>query len=314
MHDQLPIELLALIALTIAAFATTIWGSFRSKGGEIHERLEALTGRPQGGAPISVFTDEDPKRLWERVLVWLGRRQGKDQVLRNDKSLGMLLSQAGFRRQSAVYIVLGMRVLIMTGIPVVMVPVFFTQARFRTPGFALFAIVLFGLGFLLPTFVIGHLASIRRARITAGLPDVLDLIVLCVESGLGLHAAIARVAEDRSDRKDPLGEELGQLANELRVGVPRRDALRNLANRTGSEDLRALVGHLIQSERLGGNIGTALRAQAETSRAQRKLRAEEIANRMPIKMLLPTVMFMPALFLVIFVPVALHAMAVFSGG
>lgn len=314
MHNEVPIELFGLVALTIAALATTIWSTLQSKGTKVQERLEALTNRPAAGLPISVMTDEEPKRPWERLLIWLGRRQADGQELARTNNLRTLLNQAGFRRASAIYLVLGIRAVLMFGVPLCLAPLVFSRARLPTSGTALFAVVFMGFGFLFPTIVIGRLASIRRTRITAGLPDVLDLIVLCVESGLGLHAAITRVADDRADTRDPLGQELAQLANELRVGVPRRDALRNLATRTGSEDLRSLVGHLIQSERLGGNIGVALRAQADTSRAQRKLRAEEIANRMPVKMLLPTVMFMPALFLVIFVPVALHAMAVLSGG
>ena len=96
--------------------------------------------------------------------------------------------------------------------------------------------------------------------------------------------------------------------------MTRRDALRNLAERTGSEEVRGLVAHLIQTDRLGGSLGPALRAQAETVRTTRKLRAEEIANRMPVKMLLPTVLFLPPLFIAIFVPVVIKAKEVLSGG
>jgi len=112
--------------------------------------------------------------------------------------------------------------------------------------------------------------------------------------------------------RDPLGQELAQLAHELRAGVPRKDALQNLAERAGSADLRTVVAQLVHTERLGGNVGPALRAQSETVRTTQKLRAEEIANRMPIKMLLPTVMFMPALFIAIIAPVALRIAAVLS--
>jgi tight adherence protein C len=94
--------------------------------------------------------------------------------------------------------------------------------------------------------------------------------------------------------------------------VPRKDGLTNLATRAGSEDLRSVVAQLVHTERLGGNVGPALRLQSESVRSAHKLRAEEIANRMPIKMLIPTVLFMPALFIAIIAPVVLRVMAVLS--
>jgi tight adherence protein C len=182
------------------------------------------------------------------------------------------------------------------------------------PAVILTLLVLSGLGFVLPTFIVGRLATTRKSRINAALPNVLDLLVLCIESGLSLDAAITRVVDDRRKNQDPFAEELAHLSSELRVGVSRREALRNLAKRTGSDEVRGLVAHLIQTDKLGGNLGPALRAQAETVRTTRKLRAEEIANRMPVKMLLPTVLFLPPLFIAIFVPVVLKAMEVLSGG
>ena len=312
---ETPIEIFALIALTIAALATTVWSFLSSRRTVVQTRLAAITGAVGDKPTVSVIADDKPVHFWERVLIALGRRQAgseaKDAKSKRS-SLRATLRYAGFRGANTVYIVLGTRILLMLAMGAVVAPVLL--AGNRKPSAVFFALLLVILGYILPTFVVQRMAAQRKTRITAGLPDVLDLLVLCVESGLGLNAAIARVAEDRAGTKDPLGIELDQLANELRVGVPRRDALRNFADRTGTEDVRALVAHLVQTERLGGNLGPALRAQSETARATRKLRAEEIANRMPVKMLLPTVLFMPALFLVIFVPVALQAMEVLRGG
>ena len=176
----------------------------------------------------------------------------------------------------------------------------------------LMLLVPLAVGYVLPTFVVSSMAKRRVRNIDVALPDVLDLLVLCMEAGLGLNAAIQRVAEERSDKKDALGSELAQLASELRAGVPRKDGLMNMGERAGSEDLRALVAQLVHTERLGGSVGPTLRAQSETVRSQHKLRAEEIANRMPIKMLIPTVLFMPALFIAIIAPVVLRVMAVLS--
>src|SRR5262249_41953215 len=153
-----------------------------------------------------------------------------------------------------------------------------------------------------------QIASRRRDKINATLPDALDLLLLCVEAGLGLNAAIARVAEERSNSSttDPISEELPLLSKELQVGLARREAFRNLAERTGVEDVRALAAQLIQSERLGSSVAAALRAQSEHIRIQRRLQAEEQANKVQVKMLLPMVLFIfPALFIVIMTPTIL---------
>ncbi len=310
--NDVPIEVLGLIALTIAVLATAVWTYLGTQQTQVQARLDAISNPGRAHETVSVIADDKPIHLWERVLVALGRRQSTGDPKNPKDGLRATLRYAGFRSANALYIVLGARVLLTLGMGGLAASLFFTGPR--KPAVLLFAVALVGFGFILPTFVVQRLATQRKAKVTAGLPDVLDLLVLCVESGLGLNAAIGRVAEDRAETKDPLGIELQQLTNELRVGVPRRDALRNFAARTGSDDVRALVAHLVQTERLGGNLGPALRAQSESARSARKLRAEEIANRMPVKMLLPTVLFMPALFLVIFVPVALQAMEVLKGG
>jgi tight adherence protein C len=310
---EIPVELLGLIALTIGALATVVWSLLGTRRSVVQERLDAITDPSKGKAMVSVIADDRPTHLWERILIALGRRQASGENTQNTRTgLRATLRYAGIRNPNAVYIVLGTRIVLMLAMAGLMTPLFLSGNR--KPATFLFGMVLIILGYALPTLVVQRMAGQRKIRVTAALPDVLDLLVLCVESGLGLNAAIARVAEDRAETKDPLGVELAQLANEVRVGVPRRDALRNFADRTGSEDVRSLVAHLVQTERLGGNLGPALRAQSDSARATRKLRAEEIANRMPVKMLLPTVLFMPALFLVIFVPVALQAIEVLRGG
>jgi tight adherence protein C len=198
----------------------------------------------------------------------------------------------------------------MFGLPAVLAPLAYAYSGGKMGLVILMMVAPLALGYILPTFVISSMATGRKRRIDSGLPDVLDLLVLCMEAGLGLNAAITRVAEERSDPKDPIGQELSQLASELRAGVPRKDALTNFAERTGSEDLRTVVAQLVHTERLGGNVGPALRLQSESVRTTHKLRAEEIANRMPIKMLLPTVLFMPALFIAIIAPVVIRVLAV----
>jgi tight adherence protein C len=309
----IPPDVLALLALSVATLALAVGVHLRAKPSALRARLDAIANPQRGDAPVTLIADDAPKKLWERILIVLGRTQGDGGTPTGD-TLGTRLRYAGFRGPSAVHVVLGIRLVLACGLPILVAPLLLAEVGHRPfAGVAVFG-ALAALGFMLPAFVTGRLATERQRRIGAALPDVVDLLVLCVEAGLGLQAAIARVAEARATSRDPLGKELAHLAAELRVGVPRRHALRNLVERTGSEDVRALVAHLNQTERLGGSVAPALRAQSQAARAMRKLRAEEIANRLPVKMLLPTALFMPALFLVIFVPVVLQASEALSGG
>jgi tight adherence protein C len=243
----------------------------------------------------------------------LGRGQASGPSTGRRQTLGTTLVHAGFRRPTALAFALGARVALVVVLPAIAAPFLFAAFRDRPALAIIFMALPVGLAYLLPTILLGRMAAARKLRIDSALPDVLDLLVLCIEAGLSLNAGIGRVADERSGKNDPLGQELAHLANELRLGVPRKDAFRSLADRTGSDDLRAVVAHLVQTERLGGNLGPALRAQSEMVRMSRRLRTEEAANKMPLKMLLPLVCFMPALFIVIIVPVALRLVAAVSG-
>jgi tight adherence protein C len=143
-------------------------------------------------------------------------------------------------------------------------------------------------------------------RIMTGLPDVLDLMIVCLEAGLGLNAAIARVGEERAKLRDPLGLEFEQVALELRGGRSREEALRALADRNGVDDIRALVALIIQSDRLGASMGKTLRVHADILRTKRRQRAEEAARKLPIKVLFPLAFFvLPALMVVVAGPALL---------
>ena len=309
----MPLPLLILIALTVAAIAAAVWSLLFSGRGAVEARLRSISTEARPAAQVSVMQDDAPKGGWERLLIRLGTRKSSTKQTGTARDrLRTTMRHAGFRRPSAVPIALGLRVVLTIGLPALVAPLAFAYSSGR-PGLAVLLLVApLAVGHILPTFVISSIAKKRVRSINVALPDVLDLLVLCMEAGLGLNAAIQRVAEERSGKKDPLGSELAHLASELRAGVPRKDGLTNLAERAGSEDLRTLVAQLVHTERLGGSVGPALRLQSESVRSAHKLRAEEIANRMPIKMLIPTVLFMPALFIAIIAPVVLRVMAVFS--
>jgi len=140
----------------------------------------------------------------------------------------------------------------------------------------------------------------RRDSIGKGLPDALDMLSVCVEAGLGFDQALQRVSEHW---KTPLGAELGRVVAEIGMGVPRRQALRNLAERVDIEHLASFVAVILQSDQLGMSITDTLHAQAEQMRIERRFRAQELARKMPLKMLFPLLLLIfPALFAVILGP------------
>lgn len=312
----MPIQLYALVALTFAMLVAAVWSLLQGSQSGVRARLKAVSGHRTGTeAAVSVISEDTPKNLGEKVLASIGSRQVETQKAESHETLRVQLRHAGFRRPTAVAIALGIRVLLMFALPALVGPVLVPLLGFQ--GDLLMTIVVMAApaiaGYMLPAFVVGNMVKKRQVAINAALPDVLDLLVLCMEAGLGLNAAIARVAEERGNQKDPLGAEFQQLANELRVGVPRRDALQNLASRVGSGDLRTVVAQLIHTERLGGNVAPALRAQSDAVREARKLRTEEIANKLPVKMLAPTLVFITPLFIVMFTPVLIKMMETFNG-
>ncbi len=148
-----------------------------------------------------------------------------------------------------------------------------------------------GLGFFIPRFILKRMIRDRQRRITLGLPDALDLTVICVEAGLALDQALMRVGEDLHHAHPDLSDEFHLVNLEMRAGKPRVEALRNLVDRTGVDDIRSLVGTLIQTDRFGTSVAQALRVHSDSLRTERRQRAEEQAAKTTIKMVPPLVLF-----------------------
>lgn len=162
-------------------------------------------------------------------------------------------------------------------------------------------------GFYLPTIWLYLKGAARKEQIQTSLPDALDLLVVCVEAGLGLNAAIERVGREIEIASPALSEELLLVGAEIRTGLSRSDALRRLARRTGVDDLYALTAMLIQADRLGTSIAQSLRAHAESMRTKRRQRAEQSARKAGIKLAFPLVfLIFPALLIVILGPAAIQ--------
>jgi tight adherence protein C len=148
-----------------------------------------------------------------------------------------------------------------------------------------------GLGFFLPRFFLKRMIKNRQQRIRIGLPDALDLTVICVEAGLALDQALMRVGQDLHHAHPDLSDEFHLVNLEMRAGKPRAEALRNLVDRTGVDDIRSLVGTLIQTDRFGTSVAQALRVHSDSLRTERRQRAEEQAAKTTIKMVPPLVVF-----------------------
>jgi tight adherence protein C len=159
------------------------------------------------------------------------------------------------------------------------------------------------LGWVGPTFYVRAKLKARQKEVQKALPDMLDMLVVCVEAGLGLNQAIVRVADEIDHVSPVMSEQLAIVNLEMRAGTPREEALKNLAERTGLVDIRSLVSMLIQTDRFGTSIADALRVHSDTMRTKRRQRAEEAAAKTTIKLVFPLVLFVfPAMFVVVLGP------------
>jgi tight adherence protein C len=199
----------------------------------------------------------------------------------------------------------GLALLILLSIPVLGLPAWLA---------VLGALWGFAIGWLFPGMVVSSRTRKRQKEMVKALPDALDLLVVCVEAGLGLNQAMVRVAQEIGHVSPVLGEQLELTNLEIRAGTPRDEALRNLGERTGVEDIQSFVGMLIQTDRFGTSIADALRVHADVLRTKRRQRAEEAAAKTAIKMLFPLVFFIfPAMFVVILGPAVIQVIRGLSG-
>lgn len=222
--------------------------------------------------------------------------------------LRKMFLKAGYRKENALVIFFGFKAFL-----AILLPAIFSMVKLliikAVPSLylMLFSILLAAVGFYLPNLWLQMRISSRKDKIQKGFPDALDLMVACVEAGIGLDAAISRVGEEMRWSNKMLSEELRLLILELRAGKQRRDALKNLVLRTDLEDVGSLVTLLIQTERFGTSIAQALRVHSDAMRTKRFQRAEEAAAKLPVKLVFPLILFIfPALFVVILGPAAIR--------
>lgn len=245
----------------------------------------------------------------ERFGQWL-RRIGERGRGADTGSTRQLLIEAGFRGPGAAAVFRGVRVALpaaLGGAAIVFLPL----VGVPTAGAMFAALWLAAVGWIGPGFFVGRRARSRQRELQRALPDALDLLVVCVEAGLGLNQAMIRVSQEIRHVSALIGDELGLVNLEIRAGVPRQDALRNLGTRTGVAELRSLGAMLIQTDRFGTSIAQAMRIHAETLRTKRRQRAEEAAAKTTVKLVFPLVLFIfPAMFVVLLGPALIQIVRV----
>jgi tight adherence protein C len=272
------------------------------------ERLKRLANVSGSGASVSVSLDEEHagERFAERIATPLNRLVPASAA--EVQKLQKKLMQAGFRSNHAPIIYRTIQLVTMAALPALIAMTCAILARPLSS--ALFWILAaFVVGFFAPRYVLGRLIRSRQLRVRWGLADALDLMVISIEAGLGLNAAMMKVSSELKHVHHDISEEF-ELANlEIRVGRERDEALRNLAERTGVDDLRSLVAMLIQTDRFGTSIAKAIRVFSDSLRTKRRQRAEQAAQKAAVKLLFPLACFLfPTLFIAILGPALLQLM------
>jgi len=264
-----------------------------STGGAIAERLSRLWNPPP--PPSKTDFRERQKERAQKVLGDIGKLipASTKKIPRSRR----MMIRAGYRRPEAVQILRGAKAVLILGLLFV---VYFTGLYIQNQFFLVFAVLV---GFMLPDLWLSRRVRRRQHRIRLAMPDALDLLVICVEAGLGLDQAIMRVSQELSIAHPELSEEFQLVIMELRVGKTRIDALHELAERTGVDDIKTLVSMLVQTDRFGTSVAQSLRVHSDNLRMKRRQRAEEQAAKTSVKMVPVLVFFIfPALLMVILGP------------
>lgn len=304
----MPLSLIVLVVLGVAALAVATYAVL------VARHRSQVVGRTLGGAdrvsdgatvPIDL-RDVRGGQLGERLRSIVPASWGEDDAVRTK------LIRAGYDSPTAPLTYITIRVMMLVAVPIVATPVLLKQTTLMLGVGLLWSLLA---GWALPVWYVGHRVHSRQERIRRSVPDALDLLVVCIEAGVSLDAAILRVAREMGNVHPDLSRELLVVNRKTNAGVPRDQALRGLWDRTGVEEVRALVSTMIQSEKWGTSIGQVLQVYAETLRRKRRQAVEKKAATVPVKMLFPLVLFiLPALFAVVMGPAILEIPKMFNTG
>jgi tight adherence protein C len=308
-----PIMVGILAGLSVTLVVIALFDLANAPGRVVAHELEQL--RSHDPSPFGSVSRRRRQSSAQKLQDVVGRL-GEQMVKRGSLDLdgwSKRLVQAGYWNTDATRLFFGARAVLAAGLVMVCI-VGGALLNVRLPTTLLVAFWLGLLGWWAPSWYVLQRRGKRRADISAALADALDLLVACVEAGIGLNQALVRVAEEVRNTSEALSAELMMVNLEIRAGTPRDQALRNLAERTGLEDIENLVSTMIQTERFGTSVGRALRVQSDTLRQKRRQRAEEAAAKTTIKLVFPLVMFIfPSLFVVVLGPAAIQVVRALVG-
>ena len=262
--------------------------------GTVNARLESMD-------PSLALVENSPLTVMaERVAEPINRMVPISAV--EAAKLQKQLLQAGYRSQDAATAFRAIQITILIALPTLVSILCFILDR-PLNNFIVWGMIAAAIGFYLPRFVLKRMIQGRQRRITWGLADAMDLMVVSVEAGLGLNAALNRVGEELKTLHPDMHHEIDLVNLEIRVGRSREEALRNLAERTGVDDIRSFVALLIQADRFGSSIAKAVRVFADSLRTKRRQRAEQAAQKATIKLIFPLTLFLfPVIILIILAP------------
>ena len=304
MNESLLLSLLIFAGLLLVVFALYLVFRGWAEKRRIVEKIE----KEGASEPLSVAAaDAEPPGALKKSFLDLTTRLGQYSAPKGEEDLThrrKKLIVAGYRKPNAPIVFYGTKILLAVALPAaVFFLLVFLGIPVRKMNMLLLLLVLALAGFYGPDVWVRLVIARRKEQITNGFPDALDMMVVCVEAGMGLDQAIKRVADEMKLTHRIISEEFGQMNMELRAGRSRQDAMRNLAARTDVEDVKSLVTLLLQTDRFGTSVANALRVHSDSMRTKRRQRAEEMAAKLPVKMLFPLVLFIfPALFVVLLGP------------
>jgi tight adherence protein C len=274
----------------------------------IQRRLESIGAQSQVRSQIRIY-DHEETTLWERVAnFFFGDKEMPDRF----NNVSRRLHQAGYRGNRALRIFWGLRISLGIALGLgAMLVAWMSQSSMQD--FLMLGGVSALVGYMLPFLTVYRKAKARVLEMKETLPDALDLIVVCVEAGMGVDAALNRVGREQNSQGMALGEELLLATQEMQAGAVRKEALLRLSDRVGVEELKGLVTFLTQTEEMGGSIARSLRVYAETMREKRSQAAEEAARKTVIKLIFPLVFFiLPAIFIILLGPPGLGIIRMLS--
>lgn len=287
--------------------AIGLYWLFTRNSNNANDRLEDL--RKDVSPSATGIQESLTDRLVERMTQPMNRLAPPSAM--EAAKLQKKLMHAGFRSPNAPIIYRAIQSLSLIGIPIATIIVILAIGRSISSSLPIIALSV-GVGYLTPRSVLDRMTQKRHQRLRWGLADALDLLVVSVEAGLGVNAAMVRVSSEMRRVHPEISEEFEMVNLEIRVGREREEALRNLAERTGVDDLRGLCAMLIQADRFGTSIARAIRAYSDSLRTKRRQRAEQAAQKAAIKLLFPLAVFLfPTLFIALIGPAMLQLMDTF---